>query len=266
MGILFFDIDDTLFSHQTFTIPESTHEALVRARANGHHLVLASGRGHSGIVDLYDDTLFEGAVCCSGGCVFWNDELIIDHPIPQDKAAYLIQLAEQYESGISVQGKLESWQNNKVMEVMRRVLPKSALKKRMHMQSLSQRQEQPIYKVDYFFPDLEHAQALLAKLPEDLNICVFPDAIGKGSGCEVSANGVSKGSGITELLNWLGIDRSDSYAFGDSENDIEMLKSCGTGIAMGNGVQAIKDCADYITSGVDDNGIWNAMKHFGLIE
>ncbi|MBR3346394.1 MAG: HAD family phosphatase, partial [Solobacterium sp.] len=86
MGILFFDIDDTLFSHQTFTIPESTHEALARARANGHHLVLASGRSHSGIVDLYDDTLFECAVCCSGGCVFWNDELIIDHPIPQDKA------------------------------------------------------------------------------------------------------------------------------------------------------------------------------------
>lgn len=266
MGILFFDIDDTLFSHRTFTIPESTQEALKRARNNGHHLVLASGRGHSGIVDFYDAAVFDGAICCSGGCIFWKDELIIDHPIPENKASVLIQLADQYESGISVQGKLESWQNEKVLEVMRRVLPKDVLLKRMKMQMLDQRQDQPIYKVDYFFPDVDHAKALLEKLPNDLNICVFPEAIGKGSGCEVTAAAVSKGSGITELLEWLGIDRSDSYAFGDSENDIEMLKRCGTGIAMGNGVQVIKDHADYITDSVNDNGIWNAMKHFGLIE
>ncbi len=51
-------------------------------------------------------------------------------------------------------------------------------------------------------------------------------------------------------------------AFGDGGNDIPIIKRAGIGIAMGNANQDLKEIADYITSSVDDNGIYNALKHF----
>ena len=54
-------------------------------------------------------------------------------------------------------------------------------------------------------------------------------------------------------------------AFGDGENDKEMLEYAGIGVAMGNAKDSVKAVADYVTDSVDDNGIENALRHFGLI-
>ena len=53
--------------------------------------------------------------------------------------------------------------------------------------------------------------------------------------------------------------------FGDGENDADMLAFAGIGVAMGNGVDAVKAVADYVTDDIDADGIANALKHFGLI-
>ena len=55
-------------------------------------------------------------------------------------------------------------------------------------------------------------------------------------------------------------------AFGDGENDIEMLRFVGVGVAMGNGGDAVKAAADYVTDAVDEDGIAKALRHFGLID
>ncbi|MNT54226.1 putative bifunctional phosphatase/peptidyl-prolyl cis-trans isomerase [compost metagenome] len=54
-------------------------------------------------------------------------------------------------------------------------------------------------------------------------------------------------------------------SFGDGGNDITMLAHTQVGIAMGNANPEVKEIADYITDDVDSNGIWNALKHFGVI-
>ena len=54
-------------------------------------------------------------------------------------------------------------------------------------------------------------------------------------------------------------------AFGDGENDKTMLKYAGIGVALGNGVESLKLDADYVTSDIDDNGVRNALIHFGLL-
>ena len=54
-------------------------------------------------------------------------------------------------------------------------------------------------------------------------------------------------------------------AFGDGGNDISMLKHAATSIAMGNAEDKVKAVADYVTTSVDDEGIPNALKHFGII-
>ena len=44
-----------------------------------------------------------------------------------------------------------------------------------------------------------------------------------------------------------------------------MIRTAGIGIAMGNAVEALKQEADYVTSSVDDDGVWSALQHFGII-
>ena len=54
-------------------------------------------------------------------------------------------------------------------------------------------------------------------------------------------------------------------ALGDSGNDIPMLRAADIGICMGNGTDAAKDAADYVTSAITDDGLYHAFEHFGLI-
>ena len=54
-------------------------------------------------------------------------------------------------------------------------------------------------------------------------------------------------------------------AFGDGGNDMTMLRAAGTSVAMGNALDKVKAHADYVTTSVDEDGIRNALKHFGII-
>lgn len=265
MSILFFDIDNTLFSHRTFTIPKSAMEALHKAKENGHYLVLCSGRGFSGIVDFYDPELFDGAVCSSGGNLVWKNQIVASHPIPDSVIFHLIELAKIHESGLSMQGEDCSWLSDNVLDIIRHGQKRESYIRRLHIHRLETYHGETIFKLDYFFPDLEHALAMLKEVPSGLEVCKLLRDVGIGSGCEITAEGVNKGTGIRELLQYLHADISDSYGFGDSENDLEMLKACGTGIAMGNAADSIKQLSDYVTDDIEEDGIFNAMKHFGFI-
>jgi hydroxymethylpyrimidine pyrophosphatase-like HAD family hydrolase len=59
---------------------------------------------------------------------------------------------------------------------------------------------------------------------------------------------------------------SNCIGFGDGGNDTTMIKDCGIGVAMGNAIPELKSIADYVTSSVDEDGIANALRHFGIIE
>ena len=54
-------------------------------------------------------------------------------------------------------------------------------------------------------------------------------------------------------------------AFGDGGNDSSMIKAAGIGVAMGNAIDSLKKEADYTTASVDDDGVLNALRHFGLL-
>ena len=82
---------------------------------------------------------------------------------------------------------------------------------------------------------------------------------------EITRIGVDKGTAIDELIAAVGADRSDTIAFGDGPNDLEMLDTAGTSVVMGNGVPAAKARADLVTDDIDDDGIAKAMVRLGLI-
>ena len=80
---------------------------------------------------------------------------------------------------------------------------------------------------------------------------------------DINAN---KGKTIHDMADYLGINPENCMAFGDSQNDLEMMKACGISVAMGNASDEVKAAADYVTSDVKDDGIWKALVRYGLIE
>ena len=68
-----------------------------------------------------------------------------------------------------------------------------------------------------------------------------------------------------QVLDHYGLKKEEAMAFGDGGNDATMISYVGTGIAMGNSKQEVKEIADYITSTVEEDGVYDALKHFQLI-
>ena len=75
-----------------------------------------------------------------------------------------------------------------------------------------------------------------------------------------------KANGIRELIRHFGVARKDTVVFGDAENDIDMLRWAGIGVAMGNAYPETKAAADFVTTDADADGIWNGLAALGLIQ
>ena len=100
----------------------------------------------------------------------------------------------------------------------------------------------------------------LKELGRDYRLMIHNEAV-----CEMVPNGFGKEIGMQKMCGLIGVDIADTYAFGDSANDVAMLKAAGVGVAMGNGSDIAKAAADHVTDTMADGGIMNACKYFGLI-
>ena len=84
--------------------------------------------------------------------------------------------------------------------------------------------------------------------------------------CDVNPAGISKATGLVRICSLLGIETTQTIAFGDDRNDLEMIETAGIGVAMENGMQAVKNAADYVTASSDKLGVVLALQHFKLID
>lgn len=74
-----------------------------------------------------------------------------------------------------------------------------------------------------------------------------------------------KGKAVEKILEYYHFDRSEAIAFGDGNNDIEMLQSVGTGVAMANGSERLKAVADDVCGHITEDGIYYYCLEHGLI-
>jgi Cof subfamily protein (haloacid dehalogenase superfamily) len=115
-----------------------------------------------------------------------------------------------------------------------------------------------IYQIWAFVPEEE--QQMLKDLLDDCSVTSW-----NNKAIDIIPKGGGKSAGMQIFMNKQGLQRSETMAFGDGENDKEMLEFAGIGVAMGNARDSVKAVADYVTDSVDDDGIENALRHFGLI-
>ena len=75
-----------------------------------------------------------------------------------------------------------------------------------------------------------------------------------------------KDVGVAAILSNWGIAPEHAVAFGDGQNDVDMLAACGIGVAMGNAADTVKAGADFVAPDCDDDGVWRACIELGLID
>lgn len=119
-----------------------------------------------------------------------------------------------------------------------------------------------VYRIQTFFNN--QADALnAAQLLRETGL--FNPIVLEDSSMETTLSGITKANGLLELCSVLGCTSDSIIAFGDSANDLEMFRTAGFSVGMGNSEQCVKMEADYITDPVTEDGVATAIdKLFGL--
>ena len=256
---IFFDIDGTLVSFQTHTVPESTREALRLLREKGIKVFIATGRPKTLMMDAVGDLDFDGYVTLNGAhCFTANHENIYKGCVPQEDIERLIQYQHDHPEMPFVFVHDNTWflthEDEAVREIARLIqidIPE--------IRPIETAREKEILQIMGYFPEEKDEEIFGKVLPHCEPMRWHPLF------ADIIARGISKSHGIDQMLAYYGIDLKDTMAFGDGGNDIPMLKHVGMGIAMGNAAPHIQAAADYITTSVDEEGIMQALKHFHIL-
>lgn len=257
---LFFDIDGTLVSFKTHEIPQSTVEALTEAKKNGVGVFISTGRPIPIITNLGAiEHLIDGYVTTNGAMCRIGDKTICCNAIPDGEVKTLLHHADADDFACIVVGEHDiSVYNYK--EVVADVFLKEINVKGMEQMPPVEKvlSEQRILQLTPFF-STGYEEKLMPLMPRCISGRWHP------AFTDVTAATAGKDNGMRAMIEHLGIDISETMAFGDGGNDISIIRAAGTGVAMGNAGNDVKAVADYVTTSVDDDGVRNALKHFGVI-
>lgn len=251
---LFFDIDGTLVSFSTHRIPDSAVDAIARAKAAGHKMVISTGRPRiiiNNLAQLQDLGLIDVYITMNGAYVFCGDQVLSKQPIPEADAHEVSKLCSEKgipcifvgEDSISIAGS-----NLEAVDIFARQLMAPPIPNSDYEQPLSQE----LYQITPFLNASEEREA--ARLMPGSQFGRWHPAF-----VDITAKGATKAHGVEVVCENFGIPLSDAIAFGDGGNDVPMLKIAGIGVAMGNAADDVKSQADYITDHIDNDGLAKAI-------
>jgi Cof subfamily protein (haloacid dehalogenase superfamily) len=254
---IFFDIDGTLVSFNTHKVPQSAIDALAELRKKGIKIFVATGRMLS-MVNVLDGIAFDGYISYNGAyCVDEQHNEIYANPFQKEDLEALVKHLEHDSFAVSFMGRHE-----------------------MTVNTLNDRVTSVANHIDVDPPRVEDPWTTIRN--DIFQFCIYVDEdkekwlmenvlVNHESNrwtplfADVNVKGNTKQSGIDQILKHYNIKLSETMAFGDGGNDIPMLKHAAIGVAMGNAGENVKQAADYITDTVENDGIRNALIHFGLL-
>ena len=256
---LFFDIDGTLVSFKTHQIPQSTIDALTQAKANGHKVFIATGRPPLIITNLGAiEHLIDGYVTINGALCFVGDVVVRCKNIPHEAARLVVDDAREKNYGLIVVGEQDVAVLDPHGEVDRIFRQEIAVENLDKAKPVEEVLEQHILQLTPFFA-ADYERELMGRIPSCTSGRWHP------AFTDVTAQGADKGEGMLTMAAHFGLDPQYTMAFGDGGNDASMIRTAGIGVAMGNALESLKLEADYTTTSVDEDGVRNALRHYGLI-
>lgn len=250
----FFDVDRTLLDLSRGCVPESTRTAVKQLRSRGIKCVVATGRCLMELDRLpVRDMEFDGYITLNGQlCVDEHRKPYHASPIPQEEKETLVRMFNQHKLPLMMVEQ-DRMYINYVDDLVRKV----------HGAILSKVPELGEYNGGTLYQVCGYLLHGVEELEQALPGC--RTTRWHMGGIDIISKSGGKVAGIEAYMARCGIRREEVIAFGDGENDIEMLRFAGIGVAMGNAGAEVKANADYITADIGDDGIWKACRHFELV-
>ena len=252
---IFFDIDGTLLSSTDGSFADSTRFALTKLQEKGIKIFIASGR-HVCEIEKQPirDIPFDGYACLNGQLIFNKDkEIIQSYPLNKKDTENTLKLFKQKEIPLVLVQDKELYINF-VNEYVKHAQDAIAT----DLPPIKEYQGGNIYQVTAFSNEKE-SQLIMNRLSNCKLTRWNP------YGVDIISNTGGKSIGIKDILSYYNIKQEETMAFGDGENDIDMLRFVQIGVAMQNAEDCVKEAADYITDTSKNDGIYKALKHFNIL-
>lgn len=255
---VFFDIDGTLLGLKSKSIPDSTMEALALLKAKGIKIIVSTGRSYEHARFLAP-LGFDGFITFNGSyCVDSEGQSFFRHTIDMRDIEILqhyLATEENFPVGVmTTEGSFISHITEDVtaiFDLLKLDVPPP--------QPFAKALGNEVLQLNLFVDEDKEVHIInnVLKNCESSRWCpVFID---------VNARGISKKIGMEQFFTKYDISATHTMAFGDGGNDIQMLQTAGVGVAMANAGQNVKAVANYVTGTAEENGIWNALKKYGVI-
>lgn len=257
---LFFDIDGTVLSERTGTVPDSAAAAIRAARKEGHLTFINTGRTLSCLPHVLFDMDFTGFLCGCGTDVVYQGEHLYDRTIPREDADMLIHMLDAHRMGAVLEGRDRIYFQS---ENSRFPVVQSILTQFRNVFPVQIGWEEP-------FPVFSKLIVLGDEESRDQDFCrevsgLF-DVIDRGTRFyELVPKGHSKAGAIDLVLERFEIRRENAWVFGDSSNDLSMFRAVPNAVAMGKHDAVLTPYASYIAGTVEEDGLYRAMVDVGLI-
>ncbi len=276
--IVFLDVDGTLIDYDA-KLPESAARAVNEARANGHKVYICTGCSKAEIEqrNLCD---LDGMIGGNGAYVEDDGHVIMHHGLTRDEVKHIVDWCNERHLGFYLEANSGMYCNDYMLEQGSETMIKYGQGKGADLSQATASANSFVNSFihltgeDLYRDDVNKISFILSSYQDHLDSKKeFPTLEantwgGKGELAlfgDLGPTGITKKHAIEILLDYLGADVNDTISFGDAKIDLSMFELCAYNVAMGNGGIEIKEAADYITTDVNDDGLYNAFKYLKLI-
>lgn len=253
--IIFFDIDGTLVDPATGSIPAKTHTALTQLHEKGVLLCIATGRPTASLPDL--GSLHFDAFCTfNGSLCYTGKEIIHSNPIPPAAVRKVIRNAAAIGRPVSAALRhrlvANGWDDD--LDGYYRL---AGLRLTV-ADDFETACAEDVYQIMLGCREPDHPDIIR----DAEGVCI---TFSWDRAADVIPAGSGKAQAIEKILAYFHLEKSQAMAFGDGMNDLEMLQTVGTGVAMGNADARLKAIADDVCGPVGEEGIYRYCVSHGLI-
>lgn len=260
--MLVLDIDGTII-RKDFTYSQALKNTLEELKNEGVKVVIATGRMHDGAVPLARELGLDTPIVSYQGSMVrnfrHNDEILYSKRMSAQQAKKVIDYFRK--QGVHI----NAYSGDKLYVEQEDDLIKEYINHRfVEYNVLESLDELDLSKLDKLLC-IENDQEKMQKVVDDLSKMFAGELFIVKSMrhyCEVTHIDATKGKAIEFLCKYWNIDIKETMAIGDQDNDIEMVKTAGTGVAMGNATENLKAAADFVTKSVEEDGVVFAVEKF----
>ena len=269
--LIFLDIDGTLTEPGCNVPPASALEAIRKAQAKGNKVFLCTGRNYAMLKPLLVYG-FDGMVAGAGGYVTCGSEVLFDCPMTREQTAAALDVL--HKNGVfctletkdvtygdeNLAGFLgEQSAGNREIERWRK-----ALSSELNIRPMSEYDGREAYKIVIMC--LEESQLTQPRrlLEKDFEFCMQTVPAHACLNGELINRKYDKGRGVLRVAQYLNVPVSDTYGFGDSMNDLAMIRTVGTSVCMANGSEQLKAESNLVCPSVAEDGLAKAFEQLGL--